>query len=236
MGTNRIKVADTTEEQKKVKKNKHKTDKEVVTEASKQADAVVAEAKEAKPKKKRPAKIRSLRYKTAKLLVDRAKLYTPKEAVALIIKMATSSMDETVECHLNTRSEKINASVNLPYGTGKKQRVAIADDAVLEQIAKGKIDFDILIATPQMMPKIAKVARVLGPKGLMPNPKNGTITTDPEGLKKKLEGGETRFKCEPKAALIHMVIGKASFGEEKLIANLESFLKAVKPANIAKGI
>jgi large subunit ribosomal protein L1 len=238
MGSKKIKVVNTAEEAEKTKKQKKATEKEVVkqaeAEAKEAADAKAMAAGEVKAKKNKKAKLRSKRYKALKLKVDRNKLYSPSEAVPLTLEMATTKIDESIEIHLNTRTAGLTGSVNLPFGTGKKQKVAIATEALIEQISKGKIDFDILIAEPKMMPKIARVARILGPKGLMPNPKNETISANPEELKKKLEGGETRFKCEPKAALMHMVIGKASFGKEKILANLEAFIKAVKPGNIGK--
>jgi len=189
---------------------------------------------ETKAKKAKKVKNRSRRYKALKLKIDSKKLYSLKEGVELLVTLANSKIDETVEIHLVTREEKLTGSVNLPHGTGKKQKVVIADDELIAEITKGKINFDILIAHPKMMPKIAKLARVLGPKGLMPNPKTGTISDKPEELKKKLEGGETRFKTETKAPLIHMVIGKISFGADKISANLEALIKAVKPSMISK--
>lgn len=185
-------------------------------------------------KTQKPPKQRSKRYKALKIKIDKAKLYSLTEAVELLMTLANSKMDETIEVHLSTLTDKVIGSVNLPYGTGKKLKVIIADEKVLDAINKGKIDFDILIATPQLMPKIARVAKILGPKGLMPNPKTGTISENCEELKKKLETGETRFKTEPKAPLMHMIIGKKSFGKDKILANLEAFIKAVKPSNILR--
>jgi large subunit ribosomal protein L1 len=120
----------------------------------------------------------------------------------------------------------------LPNGTGKKTKVAIADDALIAEVEKGVISFDILVATPSMMPKLAKVAKVLGPKGLMPNPKNGTITDKPEEVAKKYEGGQVNFKTETKTPIIHLTVGKMSFGHEKLTENINALITAVKKSNI----
>jgi large subunit ribosomal protein L1 len=116
----------------------------------------------------------------------------------------------------------------------KKRVITIADDAVIADIEKGKINFDILVAHPSMMPKLSKLARVLGPKGLMPNPKNGTFTPDPEKRKKELEGGAMTVKAEKKAPLVHVVIGKLSQPEKELSANLRALLKAYPAGKVMK--
>ncbi len=112
--------------------------------------------------------------------------------------------------------------------------MAIATDELIEEIEKGKINFDILVATPQTMPQLAKVAKILGPRGLMPNPKNGTITQNPEALVKKFEAGQISFKTEAKAPIIHVSVGKFSFGDKKLKENIDTIIGAVKPENIQK--
>jgi large subunit ribosomal protein L1 len=124
--------------------------------------------------------------------------------------------------------------VSLPHGTGKKMRVAVVDDKLILEIEKGKIDFDILISTPAMMAKLTKVAKILGPRGLMPNPKNGTITDKPAEIIKKYEGGQISFKTEAKVPVIHFTVGKISFGEKKLMDNIQTLIEAVKKENIEK--
>jgi len=178
-------------------------------------------------------KIRSKRYKNLRKELDPRLKYVPDKAVAMVVKLANSSFDESLEVHLSL-TEKVSGTVNLPHGTGKKIRVALADEAVIAKIQKNKIDFDVLVATPQMMPKLARLARVLGPKGLMPNPKSGTVTDKPQEVIKKLESGQVRFKSEPKAPLLHFAIGKISFGDEKLTQNLLAFLKTVGKKNILR--
>ena len=198
------------------------------------------EIRQEEPKKeKRKVKIKkeqkafhSQKYDDLKTQVDRNKAYSLSDALDLLVKIQRGKFDETVELHINTLTPGISGNVTLPHGTGKKTRVAIATDALIAEIEKGVINFDILVAEPTMMGKLAKVARILGPKGLMPNPKNGTITTSPEEVAKKYEGGQISFKTETKNPLLHLTVGKISFGKEKLSENIEDLLKAVKKANI----
>lgn len=191
-------------------------------------------------KQKSKTRERSENYQKASQLIDKSKLYSTKEALALLDKAHLAKFDETVELHINTTAAGISGQVTLPHGTGKNVRVTIlnpnkdpkAADALLKEIESGKISFDILIATPDAMSKLARVAKVLGPKGLMPNPKTGTITTNPEAVAKQYEGGQMYYKTESKTPVMHAAVGKLSFGAEKLNQNIESFLKAVKTENI----
>lgn len=178
----------------------------------------------AKPKKGRT---RSKKYHSVRSKIDRTKTYPLKEAVALLKKLSFSSFDGTVTAHVVVREAGATASFSFPHSTGQTVRAAIVTDALLEKLAAGTIDFDILITTPEYMPKIAKFAPLLGPKGLMPNPKNGTITKDPETVKKKLEGGQITIKTEKKAPLMHVTLGKVSMDEAKMVANIEVLLKAL---------
>lgn len=234
-----------------------KSPKETVAEETvkSEMDTIVAQTKEGEQKKsskktvskyaaKKSAKgrERSENYAAAAKLVDKSKLYSVKEAIGLLDKAHLAKFDETVELHINTTQPGIAGQITLPHGTGKKVRVAIlapskdqaGADALLKEIEAGKINFDILVATPDAMPKLAKVAKVLGPRGLMPNPKNGTVTPNPEAVAKQYEGGQMHFKTEAKMPLIHTSVGKLSFGEEKLAENIAAFLKAVKMENIKK--
>ncbi|HUV47163.1 MAG TPA: hypothetical protein VMW29_03445 [Candidatus Bathyarchaeia archaeon] len=212
--------------------------KKETKELKKLEKAIKTDLKEEKKvtKTARKKKLRSRRYRQLRTKIDRKKLYPIAEAIKILCQITNSKIDETVEIHLVSHEDKLSSAVRLPHGTGKKQKIVIADDKVIDTISKGKIDFDILIASPQMMSKIAKVAKILGPKGLMPNPKAGTISDKPEELKKKLEGGEVRFKTETKTPLIHFCLGKISFGEKKLAENLKAFLEAVKVKNIKKAV
>lgn len=203
------------------------TDEKAVEKASgKKQKNKYAEKKAAKPR-------RGKKYLTALEKLDRTKIYSLKEALELLPTLQVGKFDETVELHINTIERGISGSITLPHGTGKVTRVKIADDAALIEIEKGIIDFDILVAEPTFMPKLARVAKILGPRGLMPNPKNGTVTPKPEDVAKKFAGGQLNYKTEAKAPIIHVVVGKVSFGSEKLGDNIKAFITSIKKANIA---
>ncbi len=150
--------------------------------------------------------------------------------------MKRTKFDETVELHINTIETGVSGSLTLPHGTGKATRVTIADvtqdekavDDLIKNIEAGKIDFDVLVATPPTMPKLAKVARVLGPRGLMPNPKNGTVTAKPDDIANKFAGGQFNYKTEAKFPILHLAVGKLSFGDKKLEENITTAVKAIK--------
>ncbi len=177
----------------------------------------------------------------------RTKSYKVDEAIELVKKSSYSKFTGTLEAHINTASVGIRGAISLPFVSGKKMRVAafgkgakesgadiIGDDALLENIKKGKMDFDVLITTPEWMPKFAPLARILGPKGLMPNPKNGTITQD---LKKAVEGylaGKTEYKTEPKAPVIHLALGKLNQPTEELTANIKTLLQTLGKSRVKK--
>lgn len=252
------------EQEKKAAKKKRKEKKAVHVPGMKGGERVVAvgpteeelakleEKKEEtlEPLKKKKSqklakkKERSKRYQALAKLVDRNKTYDLSEGLELLEKMSRPlrdpaaagkrNRDETVELHINTLSPGISVNANLPHGTHKKTRVAIASEELIAEIEKGKIDFDVLLANPSMMPKLAKVAKVLGPKGLMPNPKAGTIATDPQSLARKFEGGQMRIKTEAKAPIIHVSVGKVSFGPKKLSDNINAVVEAIKKENIKK--
>jgi large subunit ribosomal protein L1 len=192
--------------------------------------------------------------------VDRKKLYQLGEAVKMVRTRAKAKFDETIEVAMNLgvdprhADQMVRGVVNLPNGTGKTVRVAVfakdakaeearkagadivgAEDLVAEVLA-GKLDFDRVIATPDMMPLVGRLGKVLGPRNLMPNPKVGTVTPDVAGAIKAAKGGAVEFRVE-KAGIIHAGVGKASFTEEALLQNIKAFTDAVtraKPAG-AKG-
>jgi large subunit ribosomal protein L1 len=192
--------------------------------------------------------------------VDREKFYAVDEALALVKQNATSKFDETVEVALNLgvdprhADQMVRGVVNLPKGTGKSVRVAVfakgakADEAkaagadvvgaedLMETVQGGQIDFDRVIATPDMMGVVGRLGKVLGPKGLMPNPKLGTVTMDVTKAVTDAKSGQVEFRVE-KAGIIHAGIGKASFASEDLKANFDAFMDAIvkaKPSG-AKG-
>lgn len=199
------------------------------------------EGKRKTAKGKRKQKERSKRYKEVAGMVDKTKLYPLEDAVALVKKTSLTKFDGTVELHINLNPMSLGdakgdyrGSVSLPHGTGKEVKVAIADDALLTKIESGTIDFDILVAHPSMMSKLAKLAKILGPKGLMPNPKNGTVSPTPEKRAKELAHGQVNFKAEPGNPIIHMPVGKISFDNEKLISNIEAIFTAIGPSKILR--
>ncbi len=188
--------------------------------------------------------------------VDATKEYSVDEAMATLKELKSAKFDETVEVALNLNvdprhaDQMVRGSVVLPHGTGKNVRVAVfakdakADEAkaagadlvgsdeLIEQIQAGKIDFDIVISTPDMMGVLGKVARVLGPKGLMPNPKTGTVTMDVAKAVENAKGGQVNFRVDKKGN-IHAGIGKISFDKEKIRENFNTFLEAINKAKPA---
>lgn len=185
-----------------------------------------------KEKSKKAPRERGKKYKQNSAKVEKNKTYSPSEAVKLVKETSYSKFKGSFEVHINVKEKGLRGTVKLPHGTGKETRVVIATDATVSEIQAGKINFDILVAHPQMMPKLARVARILGPKGLMPNPKAGTISTDPEKMAKKLSGGQINWKTEAEAPIIHMVIGKVDFPASDIEENLNSLIKAINPARI----
>ncbi len=230
-------------------KQKEETEKrkEAKKAAKSQADsAEITGEPAAKPEKKKMQKknakkhVRSPRYVESAKMVDKAKAYSLKEALATMESLKKAKFDETVELHINTNTGGVTGSVVLPHGTGKQMKIAIlavakdpkGAEALIKEIEGGKINFDILIATPDSMPKLAKVARILGPKGLMPNPKNGTVTPKPEEVAEKFKAGQLNYKTEAKAQVIHVSVGKVSFGATKLAENINTFLNTLDNSKV----
>src|SRR3989344_8342030 len=211
------------------------TEEELEKIESKEVSPAESEGKPKEGKKTKSTskkKQRSKKY-TAKIVsVDKNKLYDLKEALELLAKFEKAGFDESVELHINTLESGVSGKMSLPHGSGKKTKVTLATDEVLAEIEKGKINFDVLIATPQMMPKLGKVAKILGPRGLMPNPKAGTITDKPEEVIKKFEAGQINFRSETKAPIVHLVVGKLSFGPEKLSENIGTAIDAINRSKI----
>lgn len=198
------------------------------TEATEEK-VVEVEKKDDKEEKqaKKVAKLRSKKYQAVRSKVNREKLYDPQSAVSLIKKLSYSKFDGAVTAHVLVRTIGDQFDLKLPHTTGKTLRVAIVDDAVVAKIAEGTIDFDILLCEPRNISKITRYAKILGPKGLMPNPKSGTLTSNPELKKKELEGGKVSIKTEKKAPLLHINLGKVSMDEKSLLENLQALMKTV---------
>ncbi|MBU3935718.1 hypothetical protein KJ909_03535 [Patescibacteria group bacterium] len=212
---------------------KRKTDKAVKEKIEKVEETKVEVKKTSKSAK--TIKIRSKAYKKAKAKIDVSQFYPLDKAIKLVQETSFSKFDGKIEAHVNTSLEpgKIG-EISFPYLKAESKKVVIATDSIIKDIQDGKINFDILIATPQIMPKILPLAKILGPKGLMPNPKNGTLTDKPEIALKKLSAAATPLQTEKKGPLIHIVVGQVSQNEKELIANVKELIKAVNPIKIKK--
>jgi large subunit ribosomal protein L1 len=212
---------------KMAKKKEEPKEKEEVKAVEEKKVEKKVESKKEKKVVKASAKVRGKKYLKVVKLSDKNKMYPLAEAIKIVKTLKTAKFDETVELHLNVDETGLKGEVSLPYSTGKTVKVVIVDDKLLEQLEKGKFDFDILVAHPSFMPKLAKFAKVLGPRGLMPNPKAGTVSPKPEEVVKKFEKGVLRWKTEPKFPLIHQMIGKVSHDDKNLVENAQAFLDAV---------
>jgi large subunit ribosomal protein L1 len=205
---------------------------------------------------------RGKKYRAVADKIEKDKTYGLKEGLALAIATSPTKFDASVELHLNLNvdpkqaDQNIRGSVALPSGTGKEVRIAVAADTVdaakltaagaslvgeekiFAALDKSLIEFDVLIALPAVMPKLGKYARLLGPKGLMPNPKSGTVTPDPIKAVTEAKAGRVEFRVDS-TGIIHLSIGKVSFGVEKLEANAQAVIgaiKSAKPASIKGGV
>lgn len=217
-----------------------------------------AKAKGATPITRSILERRGKKYQEAYKQIDRTKAYSLQDALDLAVKTSPVKFDATVEIHTRLNvdprqaDQNIRTTVVLPNGNGKTVRVAVfapldeakkaavagadiaEDEEFLKRLDKGQIEFDVLISTPAYMAKLGKYARLLGPKGLMPNPKSGTVTTDVEKAVNDAKAGKVEYRVD-KQSIVHIGVGKVSFGADKLVANANAFLdslKSQKPASI----
>ena len=247
----------------KAGKKSKKHVEEVKAEEARQARKLEAAAEPEKKVGPKPVtrtrlERRGKNYRKAAGQIEKGKAYALKDAIELAIKTSPVKFDATLEMHFRLgvdprqADQNIRSTVSLPAGTGKSVRVAVfapldackaakaagadiaEDEEFLKKLDKEEIDFDVLISTPQYMPKLGRYARMLGPKGLMPNPKAGTVTMDIEKAVKEAKGGKIEYRVD-KQAIVHVGLGKLSFGADKLEENVNAFidsLKAQKPASI----
>ena len=222
------------------------------------AAADIEEAPKIRPKTRSKTERAGKKFREASKLVEPEKLYSLSESIDLACKTSTTKFDATVEMHIRLGVDPRQADQNLrdnfvlPAGTGKTVRVAVfaeaddiaiakkagadiaANEEFLQQLDKQKMDFDILIATPSQMSKLGKYARMLGPKGLMPNPKSGTVTTDVAKAVEQAKAGRVEYRVDS-TGIVHLGIGKVSFGKAKLLQNAQAVaasIKTNKPASV----
>jgi len=251
--------------QKALDEAAEKAEKEARKEAgdtTPQSDDAEAHVKKGpKPVTRPRLERRGKKYQAAAKNIEKGKLYSLDEALKLAIETSPVKFDASVEVHVRLgvdprqADQNIRSTVALPHGTGKDIRVAvfapeddhanakkagadiIGDEDFLKQLDKEELNFDILVTTPQHMPKLSKYARLLGPRGLMPNPKSGTVATDVAKAVKEAKAGKVEYRVD-KQAIVHLSIGKVSFGVEKLSENASAFftsLNAQKPSSL-KGV
>ena len=192
----------------------------------------------------------SKRIKEALSKIDQEREYEPLEALTLLKETATAKFRESAEAHIRLgidpkyTAQQLRTTVSLPKGTGQEIRVAViargekvqeasnagadlvGSEELIDEIQKGMMDFEVLIATPDMMPKVAKLGRLLGPRGLMPSPKGGTVTADLETAINEFKAGKLEFRAD-KTGIVHVMFGKASFAPEDLLANLKALQETI---------
>lgn len=227
---------------------------------ARKAEKTSPEAVQTKKPAKKPTRSKIERagkkFREVAKLVEKDKIYTLAEALELATKTSTTKFDGTVELHVNLgvdprqADQNVRGTASLPQGTGKSVRVAVVAEAdddkkakdagadlvgadkILAQLDKEQIEFDVLVATPNQMPKLAKYARLLGPKGLMPNPKSGTVTADVAKAVKEAKAGRVEYRVDS-AGIIHLGVGKVSFGKDRLLDNAQTVVDAIKAAKPA---
>ena len=248
--------------EKALEEAEEKAEKEARKEAGdttpKDPEAETARKKGPAPKVRPLIERRGANYRNAAKKVEADKVYSLEEAVKLATETNPSKFDASVEVHVRLgvdprqADQNIRATVSLPHGTGRTVRVAVfapedqhaaakkagadvvGDEDFLKQLEKEVIDFDVLVATPQYMPKLGKFARVLGPKGLMPNPKSGTVSADVAKAVSEAKTGKVEYRVD-KQAIVHLSVGKVSFGSAKLLENAQAFfasLQSQKPSSL----
>jgi large subunit ribosomal protein L1 len=222
----------------KAGKRSSKALKEAAEKEAKEERKASGEATESKSKAPvKPARSklerRGKQFRKKAELIEAGKAYSVEQAVDLAKKTSHVKFDATVELHINLAVDPRHADQNIrdtlvmPAGTGKTVNVAVASDDLLAKLDKGTIDFDVLIATPDFMPKLGKYARVLGPKGLMPNPKSGTVTTDVDKAVAEAKAGRVEYRVDS-TGIVHLGVGKVSFTPAQLLENVQAVMASIK--------
>ena len=209
--------------------------KETTTEANPEVSKEeVDETSAIESTKIRTVKIRGKKYQAARKKVDPNKLYSLSDAIKLVKETSISKFEGKIEAHVTVMDIGNSGEIVFPHLETSSKKIVILNDKILAEIKDGKVNFDVLIATPITMTKLLPFARLLGPKGLMPNPKSGTLTDKPEDAVKKLSVAKTVIKTEKKAPVIHIVVGKVSQVAKELEANVTELIKVIKPVKIKK--
>lgn len=246
MGKTKINIVGQEEAKKLSSEDKYKA-----KQAKKAADKAVTEpvsvpipslpsqpslSEKPKAKTRDKGKIHGKKYLAARAKIDPTKSYPVSEAAQLVKETSISKFDGSVELHLVFNAQGTNSRVELPFSTGKHKKIEVASDETVKKLEAGKIDFDILIATPATMPKLVRFAKLLGPRGLMPNPKNGTLVENPEKAVEAFSGNLLQVKCEKDAPLAHLVVGKVSQPEREITNNITAVINSVGPKSIVRAV
>ncbi|HSX42110.1 MAG TPA: hypothetical protein VLE93_02045 [Candidatus Saccharimonadales bacterium] len=184
-------------------------------------------------------KQRSKKYQEAKAQVEKGKLYTLDEAIELVKKISGTKFDSAVELHLKLTKKKAKGgtesskgTLHLPHGSGKNKKIIVLDEAKIDEIAKTKkIDFDVALASPSLMPKVAKIAKILGPKGKMPDPKSGTVTDEPKKVIEEINSGKVEYRVDA-SNNVHQLVGRVSWDDAKLKENTSAIFTAFPKSRV----
>lgn len=261
MGKKKLTIMDDSVESE-VKKEKPVKESEAVEEkAASQTEETKSEAKSEAPAKEKKtkkskaavkkgqAKYRSLKYKEAAEKVEKSKRYGLNDAINSAKESSYSKFDGSLEVHLGTNAKNIRGLVSLPFASGKKLKILafgkgaeasgadlVGDDAKLNEIIRGITGFDVIVTTAEWMPKLARAAKILGPRGLMPSPKNGTITEDLKKAVAEIQSGKVEYKTEKNGKVIHLTIGKVSQETDQISANMKILFNAIGKTKVKKAV
>jgi large subunit ribosomal protein L1 len=217
--------------------------------AEKKAETPKAEAKKEEKAAENTKPTHSKKYLEVQGKVERNKNYPVAEAVTLAKETNYTKFDGTLEIHINSNIKNLRGLVSLPFASGKKLRIIafgkgaedsgadiIGDDNSIKEIEKSRINFDVIVTTPEWMPRLARFAKILGPKGMMPNPKNGTVTDDLKKAVTELQSGKVEYKTEKVGGVMHLSLGKLSQPNEELEQNLKTLLTSIGKSKIKKAV
>ena len=244
---------DKTAEKSSVIESKESSSTEEVKTEKTAAEAPAKEKKTKKSKasvKKGQAKYRSVKYKAAAEKVEKSKRYNLVDAIEAAKSSSYSKFDGSLEIHIGTSAKNIRGLVSLPFASGKKLKILafgkgaaesgadmVGDDTKLAEIIRGVTSsFDVIVTTAEWMPKLARAAKILGPRGLMPSPKNGTITENLEKAVKEIQSGKVEYKTEKNGKVVHLTIGKVSQASEEIAQNTKILFNAIGKTKVKKAV